>query len=210
MDSGDFFSDESLGTLDDAADEIAAIDIPAVEERKASKVNIPLESITAQSGELLKWGALSLAAVLVFTSQYLIFNFSELSRTPAWRPFYANVCGAVGCTLPNLSDVSALRGSNLVVRAHPRAEGALVVDVIVFNDGRHAQPFPLLELGFTNLNGRAIASRRFQPGEYLRGELSNMTEMPPGVPIRLSLEILDPGSEAQNYTLRFFPLPRQG
>lgn len=210
MDSGDFFSDESLGPLTDDSDDIAAIDIPAVEERKTSKVSLPLETISAQSGELLKWGALSLAGVLIFVGQHLIFNFNELSRTPAWRPFYANVCGAIGCSLPNLSDVSELRGANLVVRAHPRAGNALVVDVIVFNDGRHAQPFPLLELGFTDLNGRAIASRRFQPDEYLRGEISDMTEMPPGVPIRLSLEILDPGSDAQNYTLRFLPLPQQG
>ena len=210
MDSGDFFNDESLGSLTDDSDDIAAIDIPAIEERKTTKVSLPLDSIAGQSGELLKWGALSLAGVLVFVSQYLIFNFSELSRTPAWRPFYANVCGAIGCSLPNLSDVSELRGANLVVRAHPHAEGALVIDVIIFNDGRHAQPFPLLELGFTSLNGRAIASRRFQPAEYLQGAISNMTEMPPGVPIRLSLEILDPGSDAQNYTLRLLPVPQQG
>ncbi|MDF1628957.1 MAG: DUF3426 domain-containing protein [Alcanivoracaceae bacterium] len=213
MDSGDFFNDDSLGALTDGiddGDDIAAIDVPAIEERKPGKVSLPLESIAEQSGELLKWGALSLAALLVFASQYLIFNFNELSRTPAWRPFYANICGAVGCSLPNLSNVSELRGSNLIVRAHPRAQGALVVDVIVFNDGRYAQPFPLIELGFTDLNGRAIASRRFQPDEYLRGEISNMTEMPPGVPVRLSLEILDPGSDAQNYTLRLLPLPEQG
>ncbi|MEE4250914.1 MAG: zinc-ribbon and DUF3426 domain-containing protein [Alcanivoracaceae bacterium] len=210
MDSGDFFNDDSLGALTGDNDDIAAIDIPAIEERKTSKVSLPLENIAGQSGELIKWGALSLAGLLVFVSQYLIFNFSELSRTPAWRPFYANICGAIGCSLPSLSNISELRGANLVVRAHPQAEGALVVDVIVFNDGRHAQPFPLLELGFTDLNGRAIASRRFQPDEYLRGEISDMTEMPPGVPIRLSLEILDPGSDAQNYTLRFLPVSPRG
>ena len=210
MDSGDFFSDDALGGLDEGSGEIAAIDLPAIEERKATRVSLPLESFASHGGELLKWGALSLAALLVFVSQYLVFNFAELSRTPSWRPFYANLCGAVGCSLPNPSDVTRLRGANLVVRAHPAAADALVVDVIVFNDAEYPQPFPLLELGFTSLNGQAIASRRFQPSEYLRGDLRNMTEMPPGVPIRLSLEILDPGSAAQNYTLRFLPAPQQG
>jgi hypothetical protein len=196
--------------LDEGTGEIAAIDLPAIEERKPARVSLPMDSLGNQGGELLKWAALSLAAVLVFTSQYLIFNFAELSRTPTWRPFYANLCGAIGCALPNPSDVTRLRGANLVVRDHPAAEGALIVDVIVFNEAEYPQPFPLLELGFTDLNGRAVASRRFQPAEYLRGDLTDMTQMPPGVPVRLSLEIVDPGSEAQNYTLRFLPAPTQG
>lgn len=208
VDSGDFFSDESLGVLNEGTDDLMAIDIPAIEERKISRASLPLDGSSGLGGELLKWGALSLAALLVLTSQYLIFNFQELSRTPAWRPFYSNICGAIGCTLPNPSDVTKLRGANLVVRAHPQAAGALIVDVIVFNESRYAQPFPLLELGFTSINGRAIASRRFRPEEYLRGDLKSMTAMPPNVPIRLSLEILDPGSDAQNYTLRFFPVPQ--
>jgi predicted Zn finger-like uncharacterized protein len=210
MDSDDFFSDDTLGTLDEGSVEIAAISLPPIQERKAARVSLPFEQFASQSGELLKWAALSLAALLILAGQYLVFNFAELSRTPSWRPFYANLCGAVGCSLPNPSDVSRLRGANLVVRAHPTAANALVVDVIVFNNAEYPQPFPLLELGFTSLNGQAIASRRFQPAEYLRGDLTDMTEMPPGVPIRLSLEILDPGSAAQNYTLRFLPAPQQG
>ncbi len=211
MDSGDFFNEDTLGVLDEGSGEIAAIDLPPVEERKPARVvSLPMDSLGSQSGELLKWAALSLAAVLVFTSQYLIFNFAELSRTPTWRPFYANLCGAIGCALPNPSDVTRLRGANLVVRDHPAAEGALIVDVIVFNEAEYPQPFPLLELGFTNLNGRPVASRRFGPSEYLRGDLTDMAQMPPGVPVRLSLEIVDPGSEAQNYTLRFLPAPTQG
>lgn len=209
MDSGDFFNEDTLGVLDEGTGEIAAIDLPTIDERKPARVSLP-DSFGDQGGELLKWAALSLAAVLVFTTQYLIFNFAELSRTPTWRPFYANICEAIICTLPNPSDVNRLRGANLVVRDHPTTEGALVVDVIVFNEAEYPQPFPLLELGFTSLSGQAIASRRFQPSEYLRGDLTDMTQMPPGVPVRLSLEIVDPGSDAQNYTLRFLPAPVKG
>jgi predicted Zn finger-like uncharacterized protein len=210
MDSGDFFGDGALDILSADTDEIAAIDLPAAEERRSPRVNIPLEQLAAHGSELLKWGALSLAALLVLAAQYLVFNFNELSRSAGWRPFYANVCGAVGCKLPSMSDVSRLRGSNLVVRSHPQVADALVVDVIVTNDAQHPQPFPLLELGFTSLNGRAIASRRFLPEEYLRGDLKGMELMPTGVPVRLSLEILDPGGDAVNYTLRFFPAPSAG
>ena len=49
-----------------------------------------------------------------------------------------------------------------------------------------------------------LASRRFKPGEYLGGELAGQAEMPPQTPIHISLDILDPGAKAVNYSLSFF------
>lgn len=154
-------------------------------------------------GQALKWGALSVAAMLVLSGQYLVFNFDRLARTPEWRPLYANACGVLGCTLPNPSDTRQLRGTNLVVRTHSRVEGALVVDAILYNHAHYEQPFPILELSFSSLRGQPVASRRFTPDEYLRGELAGMDTMPRDVPIRVSFEILNPGADAESYRLYF-------
>ena len=208
-DSDAFFRDDSFGLLDDGYDEIAEIDLPSTDDAPPMRVNLPLQAVTEHGAELLKWGALSLAAAMLFSIQYLTFNYQELARTTSWRPFYANVCDLLGCQLPGQSDLQRLRGSNLIVRQHPAVAGALVVDVIVLNESPDPQPFPLIELGFTDLNGAAVASRRFHPDEYLRGQLAGSTSMPAEVPVRLSLEILDPGEEAVNYTLRFLEPPRQ-
>jgi len=213
MDSGDFFSDSGGGLFDDepGGNDIAAIDLPQAAPARPQRPTMQhMESFSANSNELIKWGALSLAALLILGLQYLSFNYQDLARTPSWRPFYANICGAVGCTLPNPSDVKRLRGANLVVRSHPGVEEALIVDVIIFNEARHPQPFPILELGFTSLSGRAVASRRFTPDEYLDGDLKGLSAMPSDVPMRVSLEILDPGSDAVNYTLRFIQAPERG
>src|SRR5690606_34811920 len=134
-------------------------------------------------GHFLKWGGLSLAALLVLTGQYLVFNFDSLARTPAWRPLYAGACDLLGCALPNPSDVSKLRGTNLIVRTHPQVPDALVVDAILFNHADYQQPFPVIELSFSSLRGQPVASRRFLPAEYLRGDLTGMTAMPRDVPI---------------------------
>ena len=158
-------------------------------------------------GQALKWGALSLAAMLVLSGQYLVFNFDRLARTPEWRPLYANACGVLGCTLPNPSDTRQLRGANLVVRTHSSVEGALVVDAILYNHAHYEQPFPILELSFSSLRGQPVASRRFTPEEYLRGELAGMHTMPRDVPIRVSFEILNPGADAESYRLYFHPAP---
>ncbi|KZX61635.1 hypothetical protein A3724_12945 [Alcanivorax sp. HI0033] len=154
---------------------------------------------------MLKWGGLSALALMVLVAQYAYFNFDDLARTPQWRPLYQQACGVLGCRLPNRTDISKLRGANLVVRSHPDYTNALIVDAILFNEARYPQPFPELELSFSALNGDPVASRRFSPAEYLRGDLTNMEAMPVNTPLHISLEIVDPGEQAVNYNLRLLP-----
>ena len=92
-----------------------------------------------------------------------------------------------------------------MVRSHPDYANALIVDAILFNEARYPQPFPELELSFSALNGAPVASRRFSPAEYLRGDLINMDTMPVNTPLHISLEIVDPGEQAVNYNLRLLP-----
>ena len=155
----------------------------------------------------LKWAGLALLALVVLAGQYAFFNFDRLARTPQWRPLYAQACNLLGCRLPNRSDIGQLRGSNLVVRSNPNYQNSLIVDAILFNEANYAQPFPVLELSFTSLNGKPVASRRFMPSEYLHGDLRNMATMPPNTPLHISLEIVDPGQQAVNYNLRLLPAP---
>lgn len=217
QDSDGFFSDDTLGGDDGFGlldndypeDDLAPIELP-----KAAKPSVadklPVKALMATGTELLRWGGLSVLMLMLMLGQYLAFNFNELGRTPEWRGFYSTICGAVGCTLPNPSDVTRLRGANLVVREHPTIENALVVDLLLFNKADYEQPFPLLELGFTALDGTTVASRRFTPGEYLKGDLAGADGMPIDTPVHISLEIVNPGDQAKNYTLRLFPNPPQG
>jgi hypothetical protein len=92
---------------------------------------------------------------------------------------------------------------NLVVRSHPDLSGALIVDAIIVNQADFAQPYPVLELRFTSIDGNLVAGRRFQPAEYLSGELLGSTQMATLTPIRIELQIEDPGGEAVNYFLNF-------
>ena len=133
----------------------------------------------------------------------MAYHFDELAREDAYRPWFAELCPQLGCSLPSKVDVEQIRSSNLVVRSHPDFSGALVVDAIIYNRASFSQPFPLLELRFADLNGQLIASRSFKPSEYLGGELAGQSEMPPQTPIHVSLDILDPGPKAVNYSLSF-------
>ncbi|MGE6823588.1 DUF3426 domain-containing protein [Pseudomonas soli] len=154
-------------------------------------------------GKRLLWGFLTLLAAGLLAFQYVWFHFDEMARQDQYRPWFQQLCPMFGCQVPTRVDISRIKSSNLVVRSHPDFKGALIVDAIIYNRAPFAQPFPLLELRFADLNGQLIASRRFKPSEYLSGELAGRGEMPSQTPIHIALDILDPGPKAVNYSLSF-------
>ncbi|MCJ8170168.1 DUF3426 domain-containing protein [Atopomonas sediminilitoris] len=154
-------------------------------------------------GRAIFWGLLNLTAAAALAGQYAWYNFESLARQDLWRPWLELACPHVGCSLPARIDPSLIKSSNLVVRSHPEFTGALVVDAILYNRADYAQPFPMLELRFADLNNQLLANRRFKPNEYLGGELAGAKSMPPQTPIHISLDILDPGTQAVNYSLSF-------
>ncbi|WP_348749054.1 DUF3426 domain-containing protein [Pseudomonas rhodesiae] len=154
-------------------------------------------------GRRLIWLMLVLLAAAGLAGQYIAYQFDDLARQDAYRPWFQQLCPTLGCTVPSRVDIAHIKSSNLVVRSHPEFAGALVVDAIIYNRATFSQPFPLLELRFADLNGGLIASRRFKPAEYLSGELAGVSEMPSQTPIHISLDILDPGNKAVNYSLSF-------
>ncbi|TWC41275.1 putative Zn finger-like uncharacterized protein [Pseudomonas sp. SJZ079] len=154
-------------------------------------------------GRRLGWGLLNLLAAIALSGQYLNYHFDELARQDQYRPWFEQLCPTLGCLLPSKVDIEQIKSSNLVVRSHPEFSGALVVDAILYNRAPFTQPFPLLEMRFADINGQLLASRRFKPSEYLAGELAGQAEMPPQTPIHISLDILDPGTHAVNYSLSF-------
>jgi predicted Zn finger-like uncharacterized protein len=154
-------------------------------------------------GRRLLWGLLILLALAGLAGQYVYYHLGELARQEQLRPWLEKACPLFGCTLPPRVDVNLIKSSNLTVRSHPSHPGALTVDAIIYNRADFAQPFPLLELRFEDINGQPQASRRFKPSEYLGGELAGRKDMPPQTPIHIALEILDPGAQAMNYSLAF-------
>ena len=147
------------------------------------------------------WAILSLVALFVLAGQIAWLQYPAFNRIEPYRSFYSRVCDIIGCQLPVQQNRAEIHTSNLVVRSHPRVEGALMVDVILQNNAPFQQSFPELELTFSDVNGRIMAQRQFTPDEYLGGELTGQRMMPVKQPIHIALEIVDPGRQAVNYQI---------
>lgn len=157
------------------------------------------------NGKAALWVFASILLLLGLAGQYAYFHFDELSRNQKLRPLITQYCPMLGCEPAGQSDVAKIVGTNLVVRSHPFEKNALVIDVIIKNQANFEQPYPVVQLSFEDINGQPVASRRFNPDEYINDTAISLDSMPSNTPIHLTLEIEDPGRNAVNYQLLFLP-----
>ena len=150
---------------------------------------------------LLLWSCLTVIAVSILTLQFVWLNRDLLSQDVLLRKYYLPACQLLNCTFADFSDIDGLSATDLVVRSHPQVDRSLIVDAIVTNSSSYRQRFPNLQLKFTDVNGRVLAARVFTPLEYLGGELTGVRYIPASTEVRLSLEVVDPGTDAVGYSL---------
>lgn len=150
------------------------------------------------------WASGLLIALLALPLQYLWFNQQMLAYQPPFDKAYDVLCLWVSCHLPQRQEVSAISVESLTVRQHPDAQDAIIVDMLLLNGASFEQPFPLLELIFSDDYGEVVRQRRLAPPQYLGGELAGVALMPVAVSVRLSLEFVDPGSAAKAYQVELY------
>ncbi|MCZ6888984.1 MAG: zinc-ribbon domain-containing protein [Gammaproteobacteria bacterium] len=205
--------------IDETIDEIVLADIPvepraAVDRRQLDKDAALTELLGIGEPDGFRgWaessrrrsvllGASILVALIVLAGQVFWYQFDRWSRQPDTRFFYARACELFGCELPEMRALDRIVARKVYVRPHPGFEGALMVDAMIVNQASFAQPFPVVELTFSSMRGDLTAGRRFDPDEYLAGELEGIREMPPRTPIHIAFEIEDPGPDAVNYLIQ--------
>ncbi|NMT62361.1 DUF3426 domain-containing protein [Marinobacter orientalis] len=149
------------------------------------------------------WTLVVLALIGILVAQVTWFQFDRLSSIPELRPFYEQACEITGCELKPLINVDAIQSRKLVVRTNPEDRNQLVVDAVIINRAAFEQPFPHIALTFSNLNGDVVAQSVFTPDEYLAGEGREMDAMPTDTPVRIGINIRDPGRDAVNYNIAF-------
>ncbi len=154
----------------------------------------------------LKWLPGITLMIAVAIGQVAFFKMSVYAQMTEYRPTYVLVCRYLGCEVPEYENHDELRTPELVIRGHPERPEALLVDVLLLNSGPFRQTFPGLRLQFYDVHGEVVASRVFRASEYLGGEMRGLKLMPAETEVRLSLEIIDPGTDALGYQMEVVPL----
>jgi hypothetical protein len=140
---------------------------------------------------------------VILAAQWVFLNRADLARDRNWRPYLVEFCKHMQCSLPQQVDLSQIELVSRDVRQHPRVEEALLVNATLSNQADFTQPYPVLEVSFTDLGGNPVALRRFRPQEYVDDASAIRSGMPPGKPVSIMLEIQDPGESAVSYQFGF-------
>lgn len=164
-------------------------------------------SQTPQAEHLIRntllWAGGSLLLIALLGTQYSINHRYTLYQHPSLQPLLQTLCGLAACDTPARKDTSRIELVNRNIYSHPNAQGALMITATVVNNAPYAQPYPLIGIRMSNVQGETIARRRFSPEQYLPNPEQAHNMMEPGTPVFISLEVQDPGSSALAFEFEF-------
>jgi len=155
---------------------------------------------------MLTWGSLSLLMMLTFLGQAIYFKHNELGQISQLRPWVEMFCKHASCELSLQVDIGQIELLGQDIRSHPKSDGALLVSATIINNASFTQPYPGLQLSFSDMNGVKVATRNFLPKDYLPSKYSRKKGMESNIPIQLELELVDPGKNAVNFEFDFFSI----
>ena len=151
----------------------------------------------------VSWSLAILVLIAALAAEYIWFNQPELMLDPRLEPLTAKLCELTDCQHLQMRNPSKIEMISRNVYTHPNEKEALMVSTTLVNHASYAQPYPDVQIDFSNVRGELVASRRFIPEEYLQTDSEQLSLLQSGNPITFGLEIIDPGKEAITYEFSF-------
>ncbi len=149
-----------------------------------------------------EWLGLATLALLLL-AQIGWLQRERLAASPQLRPLLEAACGALGCALPAWREPAAFALLSRDVIAPPERPGVLRVQASFRNDAHWPQPWPALRLTLSDLNGRILGTRRFQPNDYLPAGNARSARIAPGQASQIAFDIAEPGPGVVGFDFRF-------
>ena len=76
------------------------------------------------------------------------------------------------------------------------------------NNANFSQPYPVMQINFSDIRGNTVAARRFLATEYLpieykQGDNKQQDLLAPNTSTSITMEIQDPGKQSKTYEFNF-------
>ncbi len=149
-----------------------------------------------------EWLAVALLG-LALLAQIGWLQRERLAASPQLRPLLEAACGTLGCALPAWHEPSAFALLSRDVIAPPERPGVLRVQASFRNDAHWPQPWPALRLTLSDINGRTLGTRRFQPADYLPAQRMRNARIAPGQATQIAFDIAEPAPGVVGFDFRF-------
>lgn len=151
----------------------------------------------------LGWGIATLVLVSAILFQIAYFARDELARHAPLRPWLERMCELAGCKLALMRNVTLIKLVSRDIRVHPKIRDALEVRATFVNDAPFSQPYPVLRLDLMDAGGNRVATRQFEPSEYLTNPDDVDVGIAPQQQVDVKLEIMDAEQKAHGFEFSF-------
>jgi len=151
----------------------------------------------------LLWSIGILFLITTLMLEYIWFNRNQFNQIPQLQAGIEKLCQHFSCKQMSMRDASKIELLDRNVYSHPKEKNALIIDLTIQNNADFAQPYPVMQVDFSNVRGNVVAARRFFPKDYLHSDVSDNQLIAPNKSIKLSMEIQDPGKSALTYEFSF-------
>ena len=149
----------------------------------------------------LAWSLGGFVLVLVLAAQVTHHFRQDLVRHPQVGPPLRAAYERLGLDLMPNWDLAAFELRQWGNAADAAAEGRMVVRASLTNRAGFAQPHPILRLELEDRFGATVATRDFEPADYLKNPSQATRLIAPGSSSEAELLLADPGTEAVGYRL---------
>jgi hypothetical protein len=156
-------------------------------------------SEVVQPAARLAWGGAGAALALMLLGQMLHENRTWLAAHGPLRGPLQGLYAVLGVKVQPPVNLSAYQLRQWGVTGDPNAAGTLRLRASILNTSAQLQPYPLLRVALANRFGTRIGTRDFEPAEYLGHP--NVRLMTPGERADATLDIQDPGKDAEGFEI---------
>mgnify|MGYP003467957957 FL=1 len=147
--------------------------------------------------------ALGLIILLLgITLQIMLAYRDALAKQQSLRPIISQLCLLTNCQLADWRQPEAFLPLQHSVTADPTQSGVLIVQLSFTNTAQWPQPWPQIELSFTDVQGQKIGLRRFRPAEYLNAWQA--PDIKAGQTVSVEVAIQETSSRADGFTFNFY------
>jgi len=169
--------------------------------RRPAEEAEPEPAATASAWRRAAWGIAALLLILALVAQVTHHFRQDLVRHPQLGPPLRAVYERLGLDLLPNWDLGALELRQWGNEPDAATSGRLVVRASLTNRATFAQPHPLLRLELEDRFGNTVATRDFEPSDYLKNPSQATRLMAPGASSEAELLLADPGRDAVGYRL---------
>lgn len=161
-----------------------------------------IEGLDVRRGR--RWASNScIVLLLLLAMQFAWFMAGDLATTfPMLGPALDEFCTVTGCETRKRAGDDGFRVVSRTVRPHAEYTSALSVRATLENRSPEVRPFPVVVFVLYGRDGRAVASRAFEPAEYLDGGAVPSVGLESGRRVDIAFDLVTPSEVAVSFDLR--------